>query len=69
MLQNSKRGRYCFELRMTSGHKSYVLAADSEAEFKDWLSKLNSVLQYNKLQEEKRAASLERGKRTLYFCD
>lgn len=46
---------------MTTGHKSYVLAADSENEFKDWLTKLSSVLQQNKLQEEKRAASLERG--------
>lgn len=46
---------------MTAGHKSYVLAADSEAEFKDWLNKLNAVLQQNKVQEEKRAASLERG--------
>lgn len=46
---------------MTAGHKSYVLAAENESEFNDWLSKLGSVLQQNKLQEEKRAASLERG--------
>lgn len=46
---------------MTAGHKSYVLAAENEAEFKDWLAKLSSVLQQNKVQEEKRAASLERG--------
>lgn len=59
--QNTKRGRYCFELRMTEGHKSYVFAAENETEFKDWLNKLSSVLQQNKLQEEKRAASLERG--------
>ena len=59
--QNSKRGRYCFELRMTAGHKSFVLAAENDTEFKDWLAKLSSVLQQNKVQEEKRAASLERG--------
>lgn len=59
-LQNVKRGRYCFELRMTSGHKSYSLAADTETEYKDWITKLGSVLQQNKVQEEKRAASLER---------
>lgn len=46
---------------MTAGHKSYLLVADNEAEYKDWLNKLSSVLQQNKLQEEKRAASLERG--------
>lgn len=53
---------------MTAGHKSYVLAADTEIEFKDWLSKLSSVLQQNKLQEEKRAASLERGKNNYWYC-
>lgn len=61
-LQNPKRGRFCFELRMTEGHKSFTLAADNEAEMQDWLSKLHSVLQQNKLQEDTRAASLERGK-------
>nr|CAH7754240.1 unnamed protein product [Callosobruchus chinensis] len=60
VVKNLKRGRYCFELRMTSGHKSYLLAAENETDFKDWLSKLSSVLQQNKIQEEKRAASLER---------
>ncbi|ERL87077.1 hypothetical protein D910_04478 [Dendroctonus ponderosae] len=61
VVKNLKRGRYCFELRMTAGHKSYVLAAENEGDFKDWLTKLFSVLQQYKLQEEKRAASLERG--------
>lgn len=46
---------------MTANHKSYLLAAENESDFKDWLLKLSSVLQQNKLQEEKRAASLERG--------
>uniref|UniRef100_A0A1B6HAI3 PH domain-containing protein n=1 Tax=Homalodisca liturata TaxID=320908 RepID=A0A1B6HAI3_9HEMI len=61
VVRNSKRSRYCFELRMTAGHKSYTLAAESEAELMDWISKLQQVLQQNRLQEEKRAASLERG--------
>lgn len=56
-----KRGKLCFELRMSSGHKSSLLAAENEQDFHDWLNKLNSVLQQNKMQEEKRAASLERG--------
>lgn len=46
---------------MTAGHKSYTLAADNEHELRDWLTKLSSVIQQNKIQEEKRAASLERG--------
>ncbi|KAB0797571.1 hypothetical protein PPYR_08564 [Photinus pyralis] len=64
VVKNLKRGRFCFELRMTAGHKSYVLASDTEKEFMDWLTKLNSVIQQNKLQEEKRAASLERDRST-----
>ncbi|RZC34337.1 dedicator of cytokinesis protein 9 [Asbolus verrucosus] len=64
VVKNSKRGRFCFELRMTAGHKSYLLAAENETDFKDWLTKLSSVLQQNKLQEEKRAASLERERST-----
>lgn len=45
---------------MTAGHKSFTLAAENEQDFKDWLSKLSSVLAQNKAQEEKRNASLER---------
>lgn len=45
---------------MTAGHKSFTLAAENEEELKDWLSKLSSVLQQNKIQEDKRVASLER---------
>ena len=46
---------------MTAGHKSYCLAAESELEMQDWITRLHQVLQQNRLQEEKRAASLERG--------
>lgn len=60
VVQNPKRGRFCFELRMTAGHKSFTLAADNEMEMQDWLSKLSLVLQQNKLQDDKRVASLER---------
>lgn len=60
VIRNPKRGRYCFELRMSGTHKSYSLAADTEADMQDWLLKLSSVLQHYKQQEEKRAASLER---------
>lgn len=52
---------------MSSGHKSYLLAAENEQDLKDWLSKLSSVLQQNKIQEEKRAASLERGMHNKYY--
>lgn len=61
VVQNPKRGRFCFELRMTAGHKSFTLAADNESELQDWLKKLQSVLTQNKVQEDKRVASLERG--------
>lgn len=60
VVHNSKRGRFCFELRMTAGHKSFTLAADSEQDMQDWLGKLQTVLQQNKIQEDKTASSLER---------
>lgn len=56
---NPKRGKNCFELRMTAGHKSFLLAAENETEMQDWLSKLQSVLHQNKLRED-RSASLDR---------
>ncbi|CAB0016565.1 unnamed protein product [Nesidiocoris tenuis] len=59
VVKNPKRGKYCFELHMTAGHKSFCLAADNEHEMNDWISKLQLVLHQNK-QEEKRAGSLER---------
>lgn len=49
------------ELRMPSGHKSYCLAAESEHELQDWLSKLQQVLHINRQLEEKPHGSLERG--------
>ncbi|XP_058060238.1 dedicator of cytokinesis protein 9 [Anopheles bellator] len=61
VVPNPKKGRFCFELKMNAGqHKSVTLAADDEAEMDDWLRKISSVLHQNKLQEDKRVASLER---------
>lgn len=60
VVKNTKRGKLCFELHMTAGHKSYCLAAENDHDLNDWVSKLQLVLQHNKLQEEKRAGSLER---------
>lgn len=57
VVHNTKRGRFCLELRMTEGHKSFTLAADSEEDFQDWLIKLQTILQQNKMQEH---AHLER---------
>lgn len=68
VVKNSKRGRFCFELHMTAGHKSYCLAAESESEMQDWISRLQQVLQQNRLQEEKRAASLERANSAPQPC-
>lgn len=48
---------------MTAGHKSFTLAADNESDMQDWLSKLQSVLNQNKMQDaDNRSASLEREK-------
>lgn len=61
VVPNPKKGRYCFELKMNAPQqKSFALAADDEADMEDWLKKISSVIQQNKLQEDKRVASLER---------
>lgn len=52
---------------MTAGHKSFTLAADNETDMQDWLSKLQSVLSQNKMQEDTRSASLEREKSKTFF--
>jgi hypothetical protein len=61
VIHNPKRGRYCFELKMSEGgQKSVALVAEDETEMDDWIKKLKSVLQQNKIQEDKRELSLER---------
>lgn len=54
---------------MTAGHKSFTLAADNENDMQDWLTKLQSVLNQNKMQDaDTRSASLEREKsKTIFF--
>ncbi|XP_044001761.1 dedicator of cytokinesis protein 9 isoform X3 [Aphidius gifuensis] len=64
VIRNPKRGRYCFDLKMSGTHKSYTFAADNENDMQEWLLKLTTVLQHYKQQEEKRAASLERTSQT-----
>lgn len=57
VVQNPRKGRHCFELKMSEGgHKSVALAAEDDAELEDWIKKLTSVLQQNKLQEDKQLA-------------
>lgn len=62
VVQNPKKSRLCFELKMSEGgQKSVTFAAEDESDMEDWLRKLNAVLAQNKLQEDKgRAQSLER---------
>ena len=58
VIHNPKRGRFCFELKMSEGgQKSVILVAEDEVEMNDWIKKLNIVLQKNKLQEDKISAS------------
>lgn len=64
VVRNPKRGKFCFELKMNSSQKSYTLAAESENDLQDWVTKLNTVLQHYKQQEEKCAAWLEKTSNT-----
>uniref|UniRef100_A0A182JHE5 Dedicator of cytokinesis protein 9 n=1 Tax=Anopheles atroparvus TaxID=41427 RepID=A0A182JHE5_ANOAO len=63
VVPNPKKGRFCFELKLKMNDgppKSVTLAADDEAEMEDWLRRIASVIEQNRLQEDKRLASLER---------
>lgn len=42
-LQNSKRGKHCFEVH-TNDRPPYVFAAESDAEMTDWIKVLNKVI-------------------------
>ena len=42
-LQNTKKGKYCFEIRMTD-RPPCLMAAENEAELMDWISTLNKVI-------------------------
>lgn len=45
-LQNAKRGRFCFELRM-SGNKGYTFATETEEEMNDWINAFKAALKKN----------------------
>ncbi|XP_008205538.1 dedicator of cytokinesis protein 9 isoform X2 [Nasonia vitripennis] len=64
VVRNPKRGKFCFELKMNGPQKSYTLAAETENDLQDWVTKLNTVLQHYKQQEEKCAAWLEKTSNT-----
>lgn len=53
IFQNSKKGRFCFELHMVDTDKTYCLASDSEPELMDWITKLQMALQCSHKKEEK----------------
>ncbi|XP_026816048.1 dedicator of cytokinesis protein 9 isoform X1 [Rhopalosiphum maidis] len=52
VIRNSKKGRFCFELRMADTDKSYCLATDTEPELMDWMIKLQLALQHNSDKRE-----------------
>lgn len=61
VVQNPRKGRHCFELKMSEGgQKSVTLAAEDEVEMEDWIKKLTSVLQQNKIQEDKNISMAEK---------
>ncbi|XP_073941513.1 dedicator of cytokinesis protein Ziz isoform X2 [Choristoneura fumiferana] len=46
VVKNPKRGRYCFELRM-SGGKGYTFSADNEEEMNEWIAAFTAALKKN----------------------
>lgn len=47
-LQNPKRCRNCFEIRMDTGTKGYSFATETEFELEEWMSVFLNILQHNK---------------------
>lgn len=44
LVKNSRRSKFAFELRMSEGHKTCVLAAENEMDYDRWLDALDSAL-------------------------
>lgn len=52
VVRNSKRGKLSFELRMQDGHRSCVLAAESEVDMDGWIAMLVAITtNYRNAQE------------------
>ncbi|XP_061379186.1 dedicator of cytokinesis protein 9 isoform X2 [Danaus plexippus] len=49
VVKNTKRARYCFELRM-SGNKGYTFAAENEEEMNEWIKAFEAALKKNQDQ-------------------
>lgn len=58
VVQNPRKGKFCFELKMNEGHKSVTLASEDSADMEDWIKKLSTVIYQFKLQEDKSNHSL-----------
>ncbi|XP_077513928.1 dedicator of cytokinesis protein Ziz isoform X7 [Amblyomma americanum] len=58
VVRNSKRSKLSFELRMQDGHKSCVLAAESEVEMDGWMAMLVAITtNYRNAQESNKKAA------------
>ncbi|XP_050362245.1 dedicator of cytokinesis protein 9 [Nymphalis io] len=50
VVKNTKRGKYCFELRM-SGNKGYTFATENEEDMNDWINAFIAALKKNQDQD------------------
>lgn len=62
--QNPKKGRFCFELRM-SGGKGYTFAAENEEDVNDWINAFKAALKKNQDCQETHQSdeALDKGRR------
>ncbi|XP_036367208.1 dedicator of cytokinesis protein 9 isoform X3 [Octopus sinensis] len=56
VIKHTKKGKYCFELQMQD-RRSYLLAAENEAELVDWMTAFKAVINANETSSQ---ASTER---------
>ena len=54
LVKNSKRAKFAFELKMTEGHKTCVLAAENEADYDSWIDVLNKAILNKNLESSNR---------------
>lgn len=62
IVKKSKRGRLCFELKLSTEPKPFIFSVDNEEEKNDWINKLLSVLEQNQIREESTENSISESK-------
>ncbi|XP_015793400.1 dedicator of cytokinesis protein 9-like [Tetranychus urticae] len=61
VVRNARRGKWAFELRMIEGHKSVILATESESDLDSWLEALNRAISNKSETVSRKSVALSEG--------